>query len=795
MIFDIPLSVYRYLLRLSVAIVIIAGSFYYNQETTNRIMKIASAWFMIVMAMNLINMDVTLGHYLRNQNKRGPKGVEGSKGPKGFKGDSMRCGSICGSNTRKYEGDNIDENGNVNPGNNIKIGKCVFPFVYKYTNQYNPIKPCADNLNFEDSLRCYDVDVNGNPTDPNIPKYSNEGGVCATQLDIKGNPVKWGYTKNSNKILLLREKNKELAKAEGEYQKTNTGIVDIQVIKGIRSDIQCPPGYKKIERDLNEGSSGAYVYACKKMGTSNIGVGHIDIARNREKCADITTLGQEDKKKILKYKKLPIDLNADTNVTGYTPNKLFMCLGMTNRDFLTDIRFENNADLQDADFTMNTIDLNETTDGTPVYMYTSKTKLDFTTMETAFVFDNYIYFFILDKFYRFNKRYSASDPAPIMDKFGKLPENVNAAFVNGNDNKLYFLSGELIYQYNARLMKISDGYPKKITEIFPGIPNNIDAVFTNPGDNNTYFFRDKLVYKFNTTSKRVEEGYPRNIGTKFPGAPDNPDAVIYNNFDGKIYFLRGNQYWVLKSNETLADGYPKPIADKFPGLGVVPDSQSYFNVTNTFSGSDLFLFGGRNRQFYFKFNKKSMKLSSEKKISELFKKAPEYFDCMAFNDITRNYYLFEGIYVHIYKGSATSMTARRKLAADIFAEFPDNIDAMFQIPESDLMYAVKGPSFVKYTLDNDTKTFNLVESFDASETVPFLRDGVDGIVFIESKDANKIFAAIRGIKYGLFQFNRDTESFSTEATAMDYLDGDGSPFFKKEKKDDKTVEVGIKVRQ
>ncbi len=70
---------------------------------------------------------------------------------------------------------------------------------------------------------------------------------------------------------------------------------------------------------------------------------------------------------------------------------------------------------------------------------------------------------------------------------------------------------------------------------------------------------------------------------------------------------------------------------------------------------------------------------------------------MAFNDITRNYYLFEGIYVHVYKGSATSMTARRKLAADIFAEFPDNIDAMFQIPESNLMYAVKGPSFVKYT--------------------------------------------------------------------------------------------------
>jgi len=792
MIFDIPLSVYRYLLRLSVAIVVIGGVYYYNLNTTNRVMKIASAWFMIVMTMNLINMDVTLGHYLRNQNKKGPRGVEGSKGPKGFKGDSLRCGSICGGITKPYEADNIDENGNINPSNNIKLGKCVFPFVYKYTNQYEPIKPCESGENLE---RCYDIDVNGNPVDPNIPKNSSEGGVCATQLDVKGNPVKWGYTKNSEKILLLREKNKELAREEGEYQKTNSGIVDVQVIKGIRSDIQCPPGYKKIEKDLNEGSSGAYVYACKKMGTSNLGVGHIDIARNREKCADISTLGEEDKKKILKYKRLPVDLNADTNITGYTPNKLFMCLGMTNRDFLTDVRFENNADLQDDDFSMNTIDLNETTDGSPVYMYTSKTRLDFTTMDTAFVFDNFIYFIILDKFYTFNKRYKASDPYPIVDKFGKLPENINAAFVNGQDNKLYFFAGELVYQYNSRLMKISDGYPKKISELFSGVPSNIDAVFTNPKDNNTYFFKDRLVYKYNTTSKRVEEGYPRNIGTKFPGAPDNPDAVLYNNFDGKIYFLRGNQYWVLKENETLAAGYPKAIAEKFPGLGVVPDTQSYFNISNTFSGSDLFLFGGRNRQFYFKFNKKTMKLSGERKITDLFKKAPEYFDCVVFNDITRNYYLFEGIYVHIYKGSATSMTARRKLAADIFQEFPDNIDAMFQIPNSDLMFAVKGPSFVKYSLESNTKTFKLIEAFDASETVPFLKDGVDGIVFIENKGNNTIFAGIRGIKFGLFKFNNDTESFSTDSNSMNYLDSEDSPFYSRKKVENKWVEVGLKVRQ
>ena len=46
--------------------------------------------------------------------------------------------------------------------------------------------------------------------------------------------------------------------------------------------------------DLNEASSGAYVYACKKEGSSSIGVGHIGIAKNGAKYTNfsISWLGQ-----------------------------------------------------------------------------------------------------------------------------------------------------------------------------------------------------------------------------------------------------------------------------------------------------------------------------------------------------------------------------------------------------------------------------------------------------------------------------------------------------------------------
>ena len=207
------------------------------------------------------------------------------------------------------------------------------------------------------------------------------------------------------------------------------------------------------------------------------------------------------------------------------------------------------------------------------------------------------------------------------------------------------------------------------------------------------------------------------------------------------------------------------------------------------------MFGGRNRQFYYKLNKKSLKLSGERKISNQFKKAPEYFDCVFYNDLTRNYYIFEGLYVHIYKGSVTSMTGRRKLASLIFEEIPENIDAVFQIPDSDLVYAVKGPSFTKYSLDDTLKTFKYVETFDASDTVPFLRDGVDGIVFNKNSENKRVFAAIKGVKFALFEFDKNTESFTTTATSMDYLDSDDSPFYKREKKNDKVIEKGLKVRQ
>ena len=92
-----------------------------------------------------------------------------------------------------------------------------------------------------------------------------------------------------------------MANSEAEFQKIQYWNYRYSSSNWSKSNVECPVGYKKIGKDLNEASSGAYVYACKKEGTS-IGVGHIGIAKNAESCGELSSFSEEDKTKIVKYK-------------------------------------------------------------------------------------------------------------------------------------------------------------------------------------------------------------------------------------------------------------------------------------------------------------------------------------------------------------------------------------------------------------------------------------------------------------------------------------------------------------
>jgi len=570
--------IYIYLLLLGIFLVLAASAYYIVQPTTNRVLKFAIVWFAILMIANIINMMATLNYYKNNAFKRGSKGPGGYKGPKGFRGKGQQCGAICGAAGKETCTENEkSQNGGKCPkimtthndgsGNSVlndpklRIGPCIFPFVYNYVNQYDCIG--------EDS-----IDYNYSLKDPNAPKNPGSEGWCATSLNSDKTVKTYGYCDKSGRETALNRHAEERSMAHQERLNKQKGILDLSIIHGNRSSIQCPVGYSKIDKDLNEGTGGAYVYLCKKTGLGPRGVSSIGISKNQGRCNEIIK-SLDDKP--MKVRTLNTDLNKDTNVDDSNPVKLNLCLGLSNSDYIKDIHLSNSSNLEnDATFDKEKKDksdpqnykfidqnLNEGTDGSPIYIHYSSVSPYINPINTAFVYQKNLYFIEGEYYYIYDRKTQSILPGKlVVEKFGKLPRNLSGAFTYNNSGNTYFFSGSYAYLYDDKNRTITVGYPKPIRNVFRGIPNNIDAAFTWNKDNTTYFFKDKYYYKFNSRTKNVERGYPRLINARWPGAPPNIDAVF--SYNGKTYFIRGNKYYVLGSDERVANS--GPLNSLFSGL-------------------------------------------------------------------------------------------------------------------------------------------------------------------------------------------------------------------------------------
>ena len=105
------------------------------------------------------------------------------------------------------------------------------------------------------------------------------GKWCATALNPDKTPKKVAYCGESSKEIAQANYNRAQAQQHDEFIKNNTGITDVRLISGSnRSNIECPGGFTK-DKDLNEGSGGAYVYMCRKDGLASKGIKSIRIAK------------------------------------------------------------------------------------------------------------------------------------------------------------------------------------------------------------------------------------------------------------------------------------------------------------------------------------------------------------------------------------------------------------------------------------------------------------------------------------------------------------------------------------
>lgn len=752
---DIPLYIYKYLLGLSILVVLLFSFTQYFKEDSSRLMKIALGWFTVLMVANIVNMIVTLNHYEKNSDKIGAKGPQGIIGPKGFKGKGDTCGSICGkegAESAELMANEINDNGEPDLSNKIKPGKCIFPFVHNYQNIYS-----ANGCVTDSPPEMYpDMPL----PDPESGKKG--GGWCATELNRDKTPKKVGYCGESNKELAAAEFSRRQAEKHDRFIENNTGILDIKLISGNRSSIECPSGYTKVSKDLNEGSGGAYVFMCKKNGLGSKGVKSIKIAKNDEKCEDLLT-GDD----IISIKKLKTDLNKDTNVSGFNPEKLFMCLGYSDSSFLTDVKVTNEFGNAGEGFEIvnsnsNPVNLNEATDGTDLFLYTSDTRTEVNPIDTAFFYPKEKKLYFLGGpdgkyFYTYLPNKGKTTSAELTkNKFGRLPNNLDAAFTWNYDEKTYFFKGKYVYKFDSKRMKIADGFPKSISLVFTGIPNNIDAVFSWDKDNNTYFFKDKFLYKYDSEKKRVANGYPRLITARFPGAPVKIDAVYHDTNENKTYFVRANDYYILDSSEKVPEGYPQKLNLKYPGLNVVPTVNSFFTALGL--GSKLYFFSPNK---YFKYNT-TYDLEETKEIEHRasdFLGIPKVFDCaLNFNELNE-IMIFHGTKVIKYNTDTRDIdSGYPKDISEEFPEIPNNLDASIKYIND--IYFFKNNLVYKVPI-NDESQLDTNYPKKIGDIFDGLPDNLDAFVFF-----NGIHFAVKGIQY----YEVDMSNFKVKTDSPKYLD-------------------------
>lgn len=744
------ISVYKYLLIISIIIVILGSVYYYKLPNTNSVLKIAIIWFCILMVANLFNMYYILGKYQSNSNKIGTKGIKGIRGPKGFKGKSSTCGMICGSDgfnncdeSEKDENgicqtlaDDIDDFGNPNTDDTqVVAGKCIFPFVNDYENQY----------------KC----VIGN--DKGGPKNSSKHGWCATELNRDNTPKTYGYCGDAKKLALNAKYNEQKRISDAKFEQNNTGITDLTIVNGIRSSTECPDGYMKIDKDLNEGTGGAYVYLCKKEGISSTGVNSIAISKDGESCDNLLS-----KDNNVKTKKLPIGLNKDVPIKDGKASKLNLCVGYSKGNYLTDIVIKNTKNSTEEGYTLLDTNLNDNTDGNQLYMYYSKKRFDVRPINTAcFYSDGYTYFFGgVDGKYYYNwdtKNRTMSSPKLIENKFGRLPNNLDASFTWGFDNKTYFFKGNYVYLYDDNNLTIKEGYPKSINEVFPGIQENIDAVFTWNKDNTTYFFKDKFVYKYDDKNRKVAIGYPRNIVDRFPGAPEKLDAIFSDLINNKTYIIRANELWVLKDDSSIETGYPIPINNSdngFPGLGVTPIVNSYYTTGNI--NSELYFFGGMGGNYYYTYG---TKLSDPNDLQKTFKNIPPNFDYLVTDDKNNQVYFFNGNRVYLYDSNKYKYIDSKNIN-DILIGIPPSCNAGYKYND-DIYYFFKGNYVYKYSYEQN----KVLDGFPKLVNNIFkgLPSNIESM-FTNPNDETII--AIKGIEYYVIKETNGT----FQASKPDYLD-------------------------
>ena len=502
--------------------------------------KVGMIWILLIFIFNCVSIYFTLDYYGKNINKNGIRGPKGNKGSVGKKGSDMVCNQCknSGQQISKVEGSNINDYGRIAKGPRVRQGTCIFPFIYKSEFIHGP--QCVKTSPRDDDLN--DAFIHG---------------WCATSLNSDKTMKTYGYCNFSDKLKQQKENLKQLRSEHEKYLLNNNGILDIKIIEGNRSNIQCPNGFKKVSKDLNDGGGGKYIYLCKKEGLGSIGVSNVKLVLNNDTCG-------------AGYRKLHYDLNKHSDSPDAPPT--YLCLSKSNSNFIKDIIATNDLEPIQNYTNVDGINVNMGANN-PVYIHylDSKSQGQIIYLDTAYYNkkDKELYFFSNNKFATYDPVNKViKDSYLITEKYQNIPNQIDAIFLSPEDDRIYILKDNLVYKINKKNDNLETGFPKKISNVFRGIPDNIDAVYVSSKNGKTYFIKNKFYYLYDFKNNSVDKknSYPKNFNKRWINAPSNIHAMF--DYKNKTYIIRNDKLrYVDKDDNVLETEFE--LKNVFPGISTL----------------------------------------------------------------------------------------------------------------------------------------------------------------------------------------------------------------------------------
>ncbi|XP_076875369.1 collagenase 3-like [Brachyhypopomus gauderio] len=162
------------------------------------------------------------------------------------------------------------------------------------------------------------------------------------------------------------------------------------------------------------------------------------------------------------------------------------------------------------------------------------------------------------------------------------------------------LRGETFFFKNSifwRIFANNETKQNPIQSFWPDVKDNIDAAYENTAQDKIFFFKGEKVWAFRATA--TVPGYPKPLSSMgLPSTVKKISAALYDPDTGKTLFFTDNYYYSYDESRKVMDkGYPKLVKKGFPGInGKITAAFQYRGYTYLVSGTRIFQFSSSSKK-------------------------------------------------------------------------------------------------------------------------------------------------------------------------------------------------------